>query len=133
MSSLESRASGHDIANISKILSFKFSSDDNGACVWNIIGAVQEYTQVPLLSHMILSFFYCPLLKNEKAKVEQSLQEELERKLEEKDKDLQAGLEKEKAKLEEVIANKEREYAELQTEVHVYLIFFLSSELYNLY
>ncbi|XP_038056676.1 E3 ubiquitin-protein ligase RNF8-like [Patiria miniata] len=56
-------------------------------------------------------------LQNEKAKVELSLQKELERKLEEKDKDLQAGLEREKAKLEEVIANKEREYGELQTEL----------------
>ena len=41
----------------------------------------------------------------------------MERKLEEKDKDLQAGLENEKTKLEEVIALKEREYAQLHTEV----------------
>ena len=59
--------------------------------------------------------------------MERSLQEELARKLEEKDKDLQAGLEKEKAKLEEVIANKEREYAELQTEVIFVLAPFLSA------
>ncbi|XP_033633523.1 E3 ubiquitin-protein ligase RNF8-like [Asterias rubens] len=56
-------------------------------------------------------------LQADKAKVEESLQKEMERKLEEKDKDLQAGLENEKTKLEEVIALKEREYAQLHTEL----------------
>ena len=71
-----------------------------------------------ILMHNIKPELTFTFLQTEKAKVEQSLQKELERKLEEKDKDLQASLEKEKNKLEEVIANKEREYAQLQTEVN---------------
>ena len=49
--------------------------------------------------------------------MEESLQEELERKLEEKNKDLQSKLEDEKAKLEDVIARKEKEYMNLKNEV----------------